>query len=204
MPMARCSRRLAELERALALSQHRFRWIRAPIRGARPGACPYSDAKLESRRASRAPDRDRRRMERHQKERASAPWPTLRLEALRSVEPEYAASGAHDFCSKPQAYRLAYWRVASDDINYRRFFDVNALGALRVENEAVFEATHKLALELVAPGKDRRPARRSSRRPVQSGGVFPASAEASRRVTPTRAAASAGRKNHGLLRASAT
>jgi (1->4)-alpha-D-glucan 1-alpha-D-glucosylmutase len=52
-----------------------------------------------------------------------------------------------------QAYRLAYWRVASDDINYRRFFDVNSLGALRVENAAVFEATHRLLLELVAQGK---------------------------------------------------
>jgi malto-oligosyltrehalose synthase len=52
-----------------------------------------------------------------------------------------------------QAYRLAYWRVASDDINYRRFFDVNSLAALRVENETVFEATHKLLLELVGQGK---------------------------------------------------
>jgi len=48
-----------------------------------------------------------------------------------------------------QAFRLAYWRVASDDINYRRFFDVNDLAALRVENEAVFEATHRLVLELI-------------------------------------------------------
>ena len=52
-----------------------------------------------------------------------------------------------------QAYRLAYWRVASDDINYRRFFDVNSLGALRVEHEEVFESTHKLVLELVGQGK---------------------------------------------------
>ena len=52
-----------------------------------------------------------------------------------------------------QAYRLAYWRVASDDINYRRFFDVNSLGALRVENETVFETTHKLLLELIGAGK---------------------------------------------------
>jgi (1->4)-alpha-D-glucan 1-alpha-D-glucosylmutase len=51
-----------------------------------------------------------------------------------------------------QAFRLAYWRVASDDINYRRFFDVNDLAALRVENEAVFEATHRLALELIGSG----------------------------------------------------
>ena len=48
-------------------------------------------------------------------------------------------------CSKRSRYRLAYWRVAADDINYRRFFDVNDLAALRMENDAVFEATHRLA-----------------------------------------------------------
>jgi (1->4)-alpha-D-glucan 1-alpha-D-glucosylmutase len=52
-----------------------------------------------------------------------------------------------------QCYRLAYWRVAADDINYRRFFDVNDLAALRMENEAVFEATHRLALQLIGEGK---------------------------------------------------
>jgi malto-oligosyltrehalose synthase len=43
--------------------------------------------------------------------------------------------------------------VASDEINYRRFFDINGLAALRMENEAVFEATHRFALALVAAGK---------------------------------------------------
>ncbi|MEP7138435.1 MAG: malto-oligosyltrehalose synthase [Caldimonas sp.] len=51
-----------------------------------------------------------------------------------------------------QAWRLASWRVASDQINYRRFFDVNSLAALRVERRAVFEATQSLALELTAAG----------------------------------------------------
>jgi (1->4)-alpha-D-glucan 1-alpha-D-glucosylmutase len=54
---------------------------------------------------------------------------------------------------KAQAYRLAQWRVAADDINYRRFFDINDLAALRMENEAVFQATHRLILELVAQSK---------------------------------------------------
>src|ERR1700733_1912502 len=54
---------------------------------------------------------------------------------------------------KAQAYRLANWRVASDDINYRRFFDTNDLAALRMENENVFEATHRLILKFVAEGK---------------------------------------------------
>lgn len=52
-----------------------------------------------------------------------------------------------------QAYRLAYWRVASDEINYRRFFDINELAGLRMENPEVFAATHRLILELVREGK---------------------------------------------------
>ncbi|MEO6421636.1 MAG: malto-oligosyltrehalose synthase, partial [Candidatus Nitrotoga sp.] len=52
-----------------------------------------------------------------------------------------------------QGYRPAYWRVASDEINYRRFFDINDLAALRVEDPAVFDATHRFILDLVAQGK---------------------------------------------------
>jgi (1->4)-alpha-D-glucan 1-alpha-D-glucosylmutase len=51
-----------------------------------------------------------------------------------------------------QAYRLAYWRVASDEINYRRFFAVNDLAGIRVEDESVFAATHGLILRLVKSG----------------------------------------------------
>jgi len=58
----------------------------------------------------------------------------------------------HDLLER-QCYRLAYWRVAADDINYRRFFDVNDLAALRMENDAVFESTHRLVLELLREGK---------------------------------------------------
>ena len=54
---------------------------------------------------------------------------------------------------KNQAYRLAYWRVAADDINYRRFFDVNDLAALRQENPAVFNQTHEFVLELLRQQK---------------------------------------------------
>jgi (1->4)-alpha-D-glucan 1-alpha-D-glucosylmutase len=52
-----------------------------------------------------------------------------------------------------QPYRLAYWRVASDEINYRRFFDINDLAALSMERPEVFEATHALVLRLLAEGK---------------------------------------------------
>jgi len=58
----------------------------------------------------------------------------------------------HDLLGR-QAYRLAFWRVASDEINYRRFFDINDLAGLRVENPQVFAETHRLILDLVATGK---------------------------------------------------
>ena len=54
---------------------------------------------------------------------------------------------------KAQAYRLSQWRVATDDINYRRFFDINDLAALRMEEEQVFAATHGLVFNLLAHGK---------------------------------------------------
>src|SRR5438094_4934945 len=51
-----------------------------------------------------------------------------------------------------QSYRLAFWRVAAEEINYRRFFDVNDLAAIRMELPEVFDATHKLLLKLIADG----------------------------------------------------
>jgi (1->4)-alpha-D-glucan 1-alpha-D-glucosylmutase len=52
-----------------------------------------------------------------------------------------------------QWYRLAYWRIASETINYRRFFDVTDLVGIRVENPEVFEARNKLILELITQQK---------------------------------------------------
>ncbi len=52
-----------------------------------------------------------------------------------------------------QAYRLSYWRTASHEINYRRFFDVNTLAGLRIEHEHVFETTHQLLAQLIREGK---------------------------------------------------
>ncbi|MBZ2195693.1 malto-oligosyltrehalose synthase [Occultella gossypii] len=51
-----------------------------------------------------------------------------------------------------QHYRLAYWRVADEELNYRRFFDVGSLVAVRVERPEVFDATHALLLELFDAG----------------------------------------------------
>jgi (1->4)-alpha-D-glucan 1-alpha-D-glucosylmutase len=51
-----------------------------------------------------------------------------------------------------QSYRLAFWRVAGEEINYRRFFDINELAAIRMEDPQVFAATHRYLFRLVADG----------------------------------------------------
>ena len=72
------------------------------------------------------------------------------LEAYDSLTPD-GFQRLHQLLER-QSYRLASWRTAADDINWRRFFDVNELGGLRVERPAVFEATHAKIFELVAEG----------------------------------------------------
>jgi (1->4)-alpha-D-glucan 1-alpha-D-glucosylmutase len=52
-----------------------------------------------------------------------------------------------------QSYRPAHWRVAASDINYRRFFDINGLGGIRVELPEIFEAAHALVFRLVREGR---------------------------------------------------
>jgi (1->4)-alpha-D-glucan 1-alpha-D-glucosylmutase len=52
-----------------------------------------------------------------------------------------------------QSYRLSYWRVAASDINFRRFFDINTLAGVRIEEPAVFQRTHALIFDLVRAGR---------------------------------------------------
>ena len=73
-----------------------------------------------------------------------------RLAAFDSRQPEGFERLHH--LLEQQTYRLASWRTAADDINWRRFFDVNELGGLRVERAAVFEATHGKIFELISAG----------------------------------------------------
>ena len=59
---------------------------------------------------------------------------------------------ALDSLLSAQAYRLAYWRVAGEEINYRRFFDINELAAIRMEDPSVFELAHAFAFDLIKRG----------------------------------------------------
>ncbi|HEY7117775.1 MAG TPA: malto-oligosyltrehalose synthase [Tepidisphaeraceae bacterium] len=83
-------------------------------------------------------------------------YPIIRQHSLKRLNGHVghpASFDALDDLLNCQHYRLAYWRVASDEINYRRFFDINDLAALAMERPEVFEATHAFVLRLLAEGK---------------------------------------------------
>ena len=75
--------------------------------------------------------------------------------AVREVNGEVGRADSFDALHElleAQSYRLSYWRTASHEINYRRFFDVNDLAGLRVEDPHVFAATHELLGQLLQAG----------------------------------------------------
>lgn len=75
------------------------------------------------------------------------------LGAYRAAKDRPAPTLALHHLLERQHYKLGHWRLASSDINYRRFFDVNGLAGLRVEDPGTFAATHRLVKQLVADGK---------------------------------------------------
>lgn len=75
------------------------------------------------------------------------------LQALNGRKGEPASFGRLDRILEEQAYRLAFWRTALEEINYRRFFDVTGLVSLRMEDERVFDAVHGLVFKLVRAGR---------------------------------------------------
>jgi (1->4)-alpha-D-glucan 1-alpha-D-glucosylmutase len=75
------------------------------------------------------------------------------LEAYRAGAERPAATLALHHLLERQHYKLGHWRLASSEINYRRFFDVNTLAGLRVEDAATFTAIHRLVERLIAEGK---------------------------------------------------
>ena len=75
------------------------------------------------------------------------------LEAYRPKAGDPARVRALHRLLERQHYRVAHWRVASSEINYRRFFDINDLAGLRVEDPGTFAAVHRLVSQLVAEGR---------------------------------------------------
>jgi (1->4)-alpha-D-glucan 1-alpha-D-glucosylmutase len=74
------------------------------------------------------------------------------LQAYRPDSKQPGAAAALHRLLERQHYRLAHWQLSSSEINYRRFFDINNLAALRVEHLPAFEAIHPLVLRLIGDG----------------------------------------------------
>ena len=74
------------------------------------------------------------------------------VDALNGTAGDPQSFDALDDLLATQPYRLAYWRVAGEEINYRRFFDINELAAIRMEDPAVFDRAHAFAFELLQRG----------------------------------------------------
>ncbi len=87
----------------------------------------------------------------------AAPEVAAGLEAtMRELEGRAGEAASFDalhalLCA--QSYRLAFWRVAAEEINYRRFFDITSLAAIRPEMPEVFAATHELVFKMIARGE---------------------------------------------------
>jgi (1->4)-alpha-D-glucan 1-alpha-D-glucosylmutase len=75
------------------------------------------------------------------------------LQAYRAAPDRAAPILALHHLLERQHYKLGHWRLASSDINYRRFFDINTLAGLRVEDAGTFDAIHRLVKTLIAEGK---------------------------------------------------
>ncbi|MET0222517.1 MAG: malto-oligosyltrehalose synthase, partial [Tardiphaga sp.] len=75
------------------------------------------------------------------------------LDAYRAGEGRPAQIQAMHMLMERQHYKLAQWRLASSEINYRRFFDVNTLAGLRVEDAGTFDAIHTLVKRLIEQDK---------------------------------------------------
>jgi len=85
---------------------------------------------------------------------AQAPAVAAALQGLCARYAPHSAEGRErlDRLLEHQHYRLAWWRTAADEINWRRFFDISELVGLRAQDPAVFDATHATLLRLYAEG----------------------------------------------------
>jgi (1->4)-alpha-D-glucan 1-alpha-D-glucosylmutase len=75
------------------------------------------------------------------------------LDAYRAGPDRTAQTLALHHLLERQHYKLGQWRLASSEINYRRFFDVNTLAGLRVEDAGTFDAIHRVVKRLIADHK---------------------------------------------------
>src|SRR5262245_1156192 len=145
--------RLDELERALGPDHAQLLELQSVIT-----ALTHLPARTETEPPRVAERQRERQVIRRRLARLWAEAPEVRafveanLRAFNGVKGQPESFELLDALLNAQAYRLASWQVAGDEVNYRRFFEVNDLAAIRMEEPAVFEHTHGLLFRLVREG----------------------------------------------------
>ncbi len=148
------SRQLDELAQALGPEDERVHEYQSIVTAA--GHLPSGLALTEEQRAERNREKEvikRRLAALAEASPAVGQAITAAVASLNGQPGEPRSFDALDELLQAQSYRLAFWRVAAEEINYRRFFDINGLAAVRVELPEVFQATHRLVLELLRQGQ---------------------------------------------------
>src|SRR5205823_1228056 len=109
--------------------------------------------KLNSNPAHKVPEIKARLKDISGKSRVVFDFISRRVALINGVKGMSKSFDLLDQLLNQQYYRLAYWKVAFEEINYRRFFDVNELAAIRIEDKDVFEYHHKMVFDLIKRGK---------------------------------------------------
>jgi (1->4)-alpha-D-glucan 1-alpha-D-glucosylmutase len=135
--------------RAPGLDEEVVRWL--VEQAAAFAALPWRDVSTDDGRAERRAAQHAARLALAQGLKSRRGAAGGLLAAIDAINAEPGRDQLHAL-HEAQAYRLADWRMAADEINYRRFFDINELAALRIDDERVFEAVQGPALELTALG----------------------------------------------------
>jgi (1->4)-alpha-D-glucan 1-alpha-D-glucosylmutase len=110
---------------------------------------PPSDAREPSQRDERAREKEIAKRRLSDLCRAS---PEVAAAVDAAVARVNADPDAEDDLLRAQCFRPSFWRVATEEINYRRFFEINDLAAVRMERDDVFDEMHRLPLALMAEG----------------------------------------------------
>ena len=120
------------------------------------GCLPSYTERAQSKRAERNREKEiikKRLHQLHKENRAIRDFIDENVRLFNGTKKEPHSFDLLDDLLGKQVWRLSYWRVAAEEINYRRFFDISSLAAVRMEDPVVFQKVHELVLKLIGEGQ---------------------------------------------------
>ena len=120
------------------------------------GCLPSYTERAQSKRAERNREKEiiKKRLHKlHKENRAIRSFIAKNVRRFNGTKKEPHSFDLLDDLLGKQVWRLSYWRVAAEEINYRRFFDISSLAAVRMEDPVVFQKVHELVFNLIGEGQ---------------------------------------------------